>query len=381
MKKKSILLIFFITLNLYSNELRIGMSGDFSGSISYLGNNMKMGIESYFNKINKSSSTQYKLISYDDKYNPVLASQNVKKLIHKDKVVTLLGNTGTPTATVTLPIINKNKIPLIGPYSGGKILRDPQTNTFSFNYRVGYYNEVSQIVSNLFNKGIKSDELAVFTQNDTYGDSGYLGVLEAFRSRNISINNIIHERYTKGTENIEYGLSKLLDYNKNFKAFIVVGVNKATTKFIKYAKEDFPNAKFFLISAMNISTILNSLKEYEDDVYSTQVVPLLSEKLPIVKEYKKDFKKLYPNEKTNLISFEGYIIAKLFHEVIKELKPEEINRKNIERQLLSVENIDIGLGFKSSFNNEKHQYSNRVWLTRVKNGELQNVSWKEIEVK
>lgn len=381
MKKKSILFIFFITLNLYSNDIKIGMSGDFSGSISYLGNNMKKGAESYFNKINKSSSNKYKLISYDDKYNPVLASQNVEKLIHKDKVVALLGNTGTPTTTVTLPIINKNQIPLIGPYSGGKMLREPQTNKYSFNYRVGYYNEVSQIVSNLFNKGIKPNELAVFTQNDTYGDSGYLGVLEAFRSKSLDVNQIIHERYTKGTENIEYGLSKLLDYNKNFKAIIIVGVNKATTKFIKYAKEDFPNAKFFLISAMNISTILNSLKEYEDDVYSTQVVPLLNENLPIVKEYKTDFKKLYPNESFNLISFEGYIVAKLFHEVVKELKPEEINKRNIKKQLLSVKNIDIGLGFKSSFNNKKHQYSNRVWLTRVKNGELQNVSWKDIEIK
>lgn len=381
MKKKSILFIFFITLNLYSNDIKIGMSGDFSGSISYLGNNMKKGAESYFNKINKSSSSKYKLISYDDKYNPVLASQNVEKLIHKDKVVALFGNTGTPTTTVTLPIINKNQIPLIGPYSGGKMLRDPQTNKYSFNYRVGYYNEVSQIVSNLFNKGIKPNELAVFTQNDTYGDSGYLGVLEAFRSKSLDVNQIIHERYTKGTENIEYGLSKLLDYNKNFKAIIVVGVNKATTKFIKYAKEDFPNTKFFLISAMNISTILNSLKEYEDDVYSTQVVPLLNENLPIVKEYKTDFKKLYPNESFNLISFEGYIVAKLFHEVVKELKPEEINKRNIKKQLLSVKNIDIGLGFKSSFNNKKHQYSNRVWLTRVKNGELQNVSWKDIEIK
>lgn len=381
MKKKSILFIFFISLNLYSNDIKIGMSGDFSGSISYLGNNMKKGAESYFNKINKSSSNKYKLISYDDKYNPVLASQNVEKLIHKDKVVALLGNTGTPTTTVTLPIINKNEIPLIGPYSGGKMLRDPQTNKYSFNYRVGYYNEVSQIVSNLFNKGIKPNELAVFTQDDTYGDSGYLGVLEAFRSKSLDVNQIIHERYTKGTENIEYGLSKLLDYNKNFKAIIVVGVNKATTKFIKYAKEDFPNAKFFLISAMNISTILNSLKEYEDDVYSTQVVPLLNENLPIVKEYKEDFKKLYPNESFNLISFEGYIVAKLFYEVAKELKPEEINKRNIRKQLLSVKNIDIGLGFKSSFNNKKHQYSNRVWLTRVKNGELQNVSWKDIEIK
>ena len=381
MKKKSILFIFFISLNLYSNDIKIGMSGDFSGSISYLGNNMKKGAESYFNKINKSSSNKYKLISYDDKYNPVLASQNVEKLIHKDKVVALLGNTGTPTTTVTLPIINKNQIPLIGPYSGGKMLRDPQTNKYSFNYRVGYYNEVSQIVSNLFNKGIKPNELAVFTQDDTYGDSGYLGVLEAFRSKSLDVNQIIHERYTKGTENIEYGLSKLLDYNKNFKAIIVVGVNKATTKFIKYAKEDFPNAKFFLISAMNISTILNSLKEYEDDVYSTQVVPLLNENLPIVKEYKTDFKKLYPNESFNLISFEGYIVAKLFYEVAKELKPEEINKRNIRKQLLSVKNIDIGLGFKSSFNNKKHQYSNRVWLTRVKNGELQNVSWKDIEIK
>lgn len=381
MKKKFILIIFFMTLNLYSNEIKIGMSADFSASISYLGNNMKKGIKSYFHNINESSSVKYKLIAYDDKYNPVLASQNVEQLIYKDKVVALLGNTGTPTTTVTLPIINKNKIPLIGPYSGGKFLRDSKTNKYSFNYRVGYYNEVSQIVVHLLNQGLKPDELAVFSQNDTYGDSGYLGVLEAFRSKNLEMKEIIHERYTKETTNIEFGLSKLLDYNKNFKAFIIVGVNKATTKFIEYAKEDFPNAKFFLISAMNISTISNNLKKYEDDIYSTQVVPLLDENLDIVNEYKNDFKKLYPNENFNLISFEGYIIAKLFHEVIKELKFEEIDKQSIEKKLLTIDNIDIGLGFKSSFNNKKHQYSNRVWLTKMKNGELQNVSWEEILIK
>lgn len=381
MKKIFVLVFIFTILNLFAREVKVGMSADLSASISYLGNSMKNGIESYFNAINKSSNIKYKLISYDDKYDPVIASNNVEKLIKEDKVVAFLGNTGTPTTTVTLPLINRYKIPLIGAYSGAKILREETTNNYSFNFRVGYYDEVKEIVLGLLNKGLKINEFAIFSQNDTYGDSGYQGAVEAFRISNLDTQNIIHERYKNNTTNIEYGLSKLLEYNVDFKAFIMVGVNEPTIKFIKYAKEDFPNAKFFLISAIDIASVVSKLKDYEEDIYSTQVVPVLNSDIQVAKKFKVDFKELFPKKELNLIAFEGYIIAKLFHETIKDLDNKEITSKNIRKSFENLEEIDIGLGFKSNFKNSKHQFSNKVWLTKIKNTELYDVYWKDLHLK
>ncbi|MGB5793470.1 ABC transporter substrate-binding protein, partial [Poseidonibacter sp.] len=115
---KKIFLLTILILSLESKEIKIGMSADFSGPIDYLGNSMKTGIQTYLNVINKTSENKYKLITLDDKYNPISASKNVRKLINEEKVVAFLGNLGTPTANVTVPIVNENKIVSFGAYSG-----------------------------------------------------------------------------------------------------------------------------------------------------------------------------------------------------------------------------------------------------------------------
>lgn len=377
---KYIFIFLILINNSYSKDINLGMSADFSGPISYLGSDMKKGILTYFNKINKTSKHKFKLIAYDDKYNPVIASYNVKKLIYEDNVLSLIGNVGTPTANVVIPIINENKIPFFGAYSGGDILRQSQNNEYVFNYRASYSQESNKIVSSLLKKGINPKDIAVFSQNDTYGDSGFQGVLNAYRDFGLDLKDIAHERYTTGTINIENGLSKLLDWERDFKFIIIVGVNKATTKFIKYAKEDFPNAKFFVLSPVNLEEISLDLQKFRTDIFSTQVVPTLFENsLKISDEFIKDFNLFYPNDEYSLTSFEGYIIAKLFIESLKGLDLESITSKDIYKRLKMIDNLDIGLGFSSNFSNKLHQYSSKVWLTKINTEKkLINLNWDEI---
>ena len=99
-----ILIIFFLTTFLMAKDIKLGMSADFSGSIDYLGLKTRLGIQTYLNSINKESQYKFNLISYDDKYNPIIASNNVRKLINED-IVAFIGNVGTPTSNVTIPII------------------------------------------------------------------------------------------------------------------------------------------------------------------------------------------------------------------------------------------------------------------------------------
>ncbi len=376
-KKILILLIFILTLN--AKEINIGMSADFTGQIDYLGISMRTGIQTYLNVINKTSKNKYKFITLDDKYNPILASENIRKLIDKEKVIAFLGNLGTPTANVTVPIVNEKKIVSFGSYSGGGILRNPNSNKYVFNYRASYYQEAYYLITNLINQGIKANEIAFFTQNDTYGDSGYYGAIKALKDNGYENTiKLAHGRYTRGTINIENALSKILESNEKLKAIIMVSVDKPTIKFVKYAKEDFPNMKFFSLSPINTNLLIKNLGKYSDDIYITQVVPLLSSNLKIVKEFLKNIKKEFPLIEPDFISLEGYIITKLFIESIKDIKEENINAQTIFLELNKLKNIDIGLGFNSSFKNRAHQYSSKVWLTGIENKKIVEVNWDTI---
>jgi len=376
---KNILIFFLLTSYSFSKEIKIGMSADFSGQISYLGNNMRIGILTYLNKINKTSKYKYKLISYDDKYNPLQASLNVRKLIEKDKVIALLGNVGTPTANVVLPIINEHKILFFGAYSGGNVLREINENSYVFNYRTSYSNEAYSIVLNLIRQGLKPSEIAIFTQNDTYGDSGYSGVIKAYRELGITnLNKIAHARYTKDTLNIESGLSKLLDFDVDFKAIVMVSVDKPFVKFINFAKEDFPDVKFFSLSPLNSAQLIKNKIRFSKDIFITQVVPMLDNNLSIINEYKNDLKESFPDIEKNLISFEGYIVAKLFVQSLNGLDLNSLDSQSIIKELYKFKNIDIGLGFSNTFDKRTHQYSNKVWLTTIKDENLKEVKWNEI---
>lgn len=374
-----ILIIISIFSFLDAKEIKLGMTGDFSGSINYLSDNFKIGIETYLSTINKNSQNKYKLITYDDQYNPILAGNNVRKLIDED-VVAFIGNIGTPTGNVTIPILNENKIISFGAYSGGDLLRNKATNEYIFNYRPSYSQEAYFLVSNLLLKGIKPEEIAFFTQNDTYGDSGYYGAIKALNDFGYyDVNKLQHGRYTRGTANIENGLSKILDSSTKLKAIVMVSVDAPTIKFIKYAKEDFPDMKFFLLSPINTSAIKKELKTYVKDIYITQVVPLLSSDLKIVTEYKHNLNEIFPNEQPNLISFEGYIIAKLFIESIKNINKNDILKNDIFEALHKFEELDIGFDFKISFNKDTHQYSQKIWFIKIDENDNEiEANWNDI---
>jgi ABC-type branched-subunit amino acid transport system substrate-binding protein len=376
---KILIILFIFIFVSHSKEVNVGMSADFSGPIAYIGNNMKIGVETYLNKINKTSKHKFKLISYDDQYNPTIASSNVRKLIDEDNVIALLGNLGTPTANVVIPILTEKKIVLFGPYSGGNVLREKVNNDYVFNYRASYSQESYTITSNLLKLGVRPQEIAIFTQNDTYGDSGYSGVVKAFREYGYKdIKKVAHGRYTRGSLNIENALSKMLDFDVDFKAIIMVGVDAPSNKFIRYAKEDFPKVKFFSLSPTGIENLAKKNPLHSEDIYVTQVVPILSSNIQIIKEYKEDLKIQFPNMKPNLVSLEGYIVAKLFVQNLRDLEKSKITKEKVLFEITKFPILDIGLGFESSFDEFKHQYCNTIWLTTVRNNKIIEVNWDKV---
>ena len=364
-----------------ADEIKIGMSVALSGSASSLGNDMKLGVETMVKHVNDTGGINGKkisLIALDDGYNPVMAGTNVRKLIDEDSIVAAIGNVGTPTAIVTVPIFNKKKALLFGAFTGAGLLRKTPPDRYIVNFRASYAQETEAMIKGLLANGVTPEEIAFFTQNDGYGDAGYNGAVKALKSMGFKkIDSLAHGRYTRGTTNIEDGLSTILDSRVKPKAVIMVGAYKACAEFIKLAKQEMPNVVYLNVSFVGSNALAQALGQDGEGVVVTQVVPHFASDTALVTEYRDRLKKYFPDSQPGFVSLEGYIAAKL---LIKGLK----NAKNGTTEALidsihQISNYDIGIGSRISFSEKQHQASSGVWPTVIKNGKLVSLEWSSLK--
>ncbi len=66
-----------------------------------------------------------RLIALDDAYEPVRTGSNMLRLIETDNVLAVIGNVGTPTAAVAVPLANDQKTLLFGAFSGASCENTP----------------------------------------------------------------------------------------------------------------------------------------------------------------------------------------------------------------------------------------------------------------
>ena len=95
----------------------------------------------------------------------------------------LFGYVGTPTSLAALPLVNAAKLPFFGPFTGAEALREP-FNRWVFHVRASYFDETALIVRQLVSLGLR--RIAVFRQNDSYGQAGLDGVVRALAAHKLA---------------------------------------------------------------------------------------------------------------------------------------------------------------------------------------------------
>ena len=152
-------------------EIRFGMAAPFSGSAKELGRQMKLGIDTAFNRVNDAGGVEgrmLKLIAADDGYEPTRTADAMKQLYEKDQVFGIIGNVGTPTAVVAAPFALERRMLFFGAFTGANVLRNDPPDRYVFNYRASYAEETDAVVRYLVKlRRIPPRQIAVFAQQDT----------------------------------------------------------------------------------------------------------------------------------------------------------------------------------------------------------------------
>ena len=358
------------------SEIRFGISAALSGPTKELGQNMNRGIVAAFNVANANGGVhgrQLRLIAADDGYEPARAAETMKQLYEKDQVFGVVGNVGTPTAVVALPYALERKMLFFGAFTGAGLLRSDPPDRYVFNYRASYAEETAATVHYLVKvRRLKTNEIAVFAQQDPYGDSGFAGVAKAIRSLGGNDNTILRLNYQRNTVDVDEAVAQLQAHNSKsripIKAVIMVPAYRAAAKFIEKTRDLYPDMIYTSVSFVGSTALANELmllgKRYATGVIVTQVVPAVDGHSSLVIDYKNALAKYFPGEAPDYVSLEGYVAANVLIEALKR-NGRELDTERLVATLENLRDLDIGLGTPVTFSRSEHQGVHKVWGTQL----------------
>ena len=352
------------------NEILIGQAAALDGPAKALGQGMKAGLDAYFSYINDQGGVdgrKIRLVSYDDGYEPERCIEQTRKLIGEG-VFALIGYVGTPTSKAAVPIIEEEKVPYIGPFTGAEFLRNP-VKPMVVNVRGSYFMETEALVKHLVDQlGLKS--IACFYQNDSYGQAGLAGVKKALEKR--GMNMAAEGTYERNTLAVKGGLGRIKAASPE--AIIMVGAYAPCAEFIKLAKQIGMNdVKYCNISFVGSAALKDALGTAGEGVIISQVVPFpWDQSIALVREYQTILAKYAPKQLPGFVSLEGFMVAKFFAQAIKVCGA-NVTRNGLISAIENTGTFDLG-GVALTFGSSDHQGMDKISLTVIEKGNFKDMS-------
>ncbi|MFZ5485638.1 MAG: ABC transporter substrate-binding protein [Pseudomonadota bacterium] len=339
-------------------RLVLGQFAPFTGPAAQLGIQYHSGARLYFDQLNAQGGMGGRSIvirTMDDGYEPERCAENTRKLLSED-VFALFAYVGTPTSLAALPLATRAQVPFIAPFTGAMALREPlQKNVFHL--RASYNDETALIVKQLTHLGLK--KIAVFHQNDAYGQAGLDGVRLALAAQNLK--PVATATVERNSVDVAKAVATLAAAAPD--AVVQVSAYKSCAAFVRAARKAGYGGLFYNVSFVGTQALADELGKEAEGVVVSQVVPSpYNAANGITREFVAAAKKA-GNVQVNYSSMEGYLAARLFAEGLKRAsKP---TREGLVAGLESLGETAFG-GFQVSLSPTRHVASRFVELSMLK---------------
>jgi branched-chain amino acid transport system substrate-binding protein len=344
-------------------EIKLGMSNAETGLFGFQGSAIKQGCLAYFLRANKEggvSGRKLVLVAYDDRYEPVNTVSNTERLIDQDRVFALLNFLGTPTCRSILPMVNEANIVLVGPVSGAAIFRQP-IQRLIFNTRASSGEEAEMLVAHLVSD-LGSKRIALFYEDDSYGDEGRVAVLEALKRRGLTLVGM--GAYVRNSVRIEDALYQIAKTKPD--AVVLFGTYRPCANFIRGAKQlGLINTAFCTVSFVGTEPLIEYLGKDGDGVIVSQVVPSpYDASLPLVRDYQTDMLAIGANN-FSYMSLEGYLNALVLVTGLRQAGSDLTE----ETLIASLETLNLDFqSFRIHFSPDTREGTHQVFLTKIEDG-------------
>lgn len=168
------------------DTIRVAGVMDLEGRSRGLGLGMKRGIEAAFAG-QRVRGYRIEYVTLDDSYTPEKTVEATRSLLDQD-VFAFVGNVGTPTSKVALPLLAERGVPAVGFFTGAGLLRPGVGDVV--NFRASYVQETAEVINKAIDAGVPVTGICAYVQNDAYGMAGVEGIRQALSGRRVSAQHL-----------------------------------------------------------------------------------------------------------------------------------------------------------------------------------------------
>jgi branched-chain amino acid transport system substrate-binding protein len=361
-------------------EVVFGMSAPFSGSAREYGRQLRVGYEVAFALANEGGGVngrRLRLIALDDGYEPARTVTAVRDLVERHKVFGLIGVYGTANNTAVLPYVLEKQIFYFAPYSGATLLRKDPPDRYVFNYRPSYVEETAAAVNYLIKvRRVKPSEMAVFMQEDGFGEAGWEGLAKAMRRAGRDPSRVLRVTYKRNTADVA-GAAEIIRRNaSHLRAVVMVAVEKPAAKFVERIRRAGLNLTLTNLSVVSASELAEELvangPQFAEGIIVTQIVPLPTSQSTAIMRYQEALRRFAPSEAPDYVSLEAYIEGLIVVEALKRAG-RNLTTETIVDAMENIHGFDLGIAAPINFEPSEHQGSHKMWGTVLdRNGQYRS---------
>jgi ABC-type branched-subunit amino acid transport system substrate-binding protein len=291
----------------------------------------------------------------DDAIDPKRTVENTKKLIHEKNVFALFLYRGTPNVEAVLPIIEQERVPLVGPSSGAQSMYDPPKR-YLFPVRASYQAEADKLIEYVASNGMT--RVAVLHEDASFGADVLASVKRAAQKNNTVA--VSAASYPRGTTNVQDAAKTIAKTQPE--AVILVGQANALAQFIKEMKILGSSPRYLALSNVGSIAFFKTLGSDARGIAITQITPYpYSVSCPLAKDFLRAIKE--EGYEPSYLAMEGFIAAKVLTEGLRRASKEPTREKLIAA-LEGMDRYDLG-GVEVTYNGTTHSGSSFAEITMM----------------
>jgi branched-chain amino acid transport system substrate-binding protein len=309
-----------------SDEIPVGAFLSLSGSDSTFGTDTRQGIELAVQEVNAAGGIKGKKVKVqyeDDKSTTQEASQKVRQLIDRDKVVAILGEVASSRSLAGGLIANTSHVPMVTPSSTAvEVTKDRE-----WVFRTCFTDDQQGEVAARFVKGdLKKNKVGIFyAAQDTYSS----GLARSFRDefKKLGGQVVVDKGYQKGETNFTTYLNELEAARPEI--IFVPNYYNDMVLIARQAKQvGIPGDHFVGGDGWDSSDLIEgAATELEGAYFTNHYAPDVP--WPNSKKFVEAYKAKYKGQDPSSLAAQGYDAARLLFDAIgraTEVKPDAVRK-------------------------------------------------------
>lgn len=379
MKKTVIAASFLVLVVLAASDVmaaavyKVGGIFSSTGRASFLGDPEKKTMEMMIEKINQAGGIDGHMLEaviYDSEGDPAKAVSAVNKLIHKDKVLAIIGPSTTPTTLAIVNFVERAQVPLISCAAGIKITSP--VKPWVFKTAQSDMLAVAAVYQHMQNAGIK--KIGVLTVANAFGESGKNQLLN--QAKDFGIEVVLAESFGAKDTDTTAQLTKIKAAAPE--AIVCWGTNPGPAVVAKNAKQlkiDIPLYQSHGVASPKFIELAGDAAEGiilpTGKILVTDLLPDTDVQKTILQQYQADYSAKY---NANVSGFGGYAYDAV-NLLAGALQGSNGDRKAI-REALETTRGYIGVTGEFNFSEKDHNGLSPAAFVMV---EIHDGTWKLIK--